>query len=190
LQWSCSKVHSTLMGTNNRARIKITAERIALYYDRGLAFWNTFILRINTSLLRISQFTELKYSTNQWISNKISYLATSRSALRRNVYLTCDTSYANYIHIQVRGGGPDTLDPPPGSATATGRFKETKGQRRELRRKAKETGKSRVGGNQEFPDIAMEDLKKLTSRRPNFHWSKKGSRSVGERGKRSGSRVL
>ena len=65
LQWSCSKVHSTLMGTNNRARIKITAERIALYYDRGLAFWNTFILRINTSLLRISQFTELKYSTNQ-----------------------------------------------------------------------------------------------------------------------------
>ena len=52
-------------GTNNRARIKITAERIALYYDRGLAFWNTFTLRINTSLLRISQFTELKYSTNQ-----------------------------------------------------------------------------------------------------------------------------
>ena len=34
LQWSCSKVHSTLMGTNNRARIKITAER----NDRGLAF--------------------------------------------------------------------------------------------------------------------------------------------------------
>ena len=61
LLWSCSKVHSTLMGTNNRARIKITAER----NDRGLAFWNTFILRINTSLLRISQFTELKYSTNQ-----------------------------------------------------------------------------------------------------------------------------
>ena len=27
LQWSCSKVHSTLMGTNKRARIKITAER-------------------------------------------------------------------------------------------------------------------------------------------------------------------
>ena len=44
VQWSCSKVHSTLMGTNNRARIKITAER----NDRGLAFWNTFILRINT----------------------------------------------------------------------------------------------------------------------------------------------
>ena len=59
LQWSCSKVHSTLMGINNRARIKITAER----NDRGLAFWNTFTLRINNSLLvRISQFTELKYS--------------------------------------------------------------------------------------------------------------------------------
>ena len=50
-----------LDGTNNRARIKITAER----NDRGSAFWNTFILRINASLLRISQFTELKYSTNQ-----------------------------------------------------------------------------------------------------------------------------
>ena len=30
-------------------------------------------------------------------------------------------SYANYIHVQVRGGGPDTLDPPPGSATAAPR---------------------------------------------------------------------
>ena len=36
--------------------------------------------------------------------------------------------------------------------------KLTKDQRREIRKKAQETEKSREGGNSEYPDITIEDL--------------------------------
>ena len=44
--------------------------------------------------------------------------------------------------------------------------KLTKDQRREIRKKAQETIKSREGGNSEYPDITIEDLKKLQAEDP------------------------
>ena len=44
--------------------------------------------------------------------------------------------------------------------------KLTKDQRREIRKKAQETEKSREGGNSEYPDITIEDLKKLQAEDP------------------------
>ncbi|KAL5505979.1 hypothetical protein EMCRGX_G007532 [Ephydatia muelleri] len=44
--------------------------------------------------------------------------------------------------------------------------KLTKVQRREIRKKAQETEKSREGGNSEYPDITIEDLKKLQAEDP------------------------
>ncbi|KAL5506610.1 hypothetical protein EMCRGX_G008293 [Ephydatia muelleri] len=44
--------------------------------------------------------------------------------------------------------------------------KLTKDQRREIRKKAQETEKSREGGNSEYPDIKIEDLKKLQAEDP------------------------
>ena len=53
---------------NTSAPIKITAERIALLRLRvsiSVGIHVHLNLRVNTSLLRILQFTELKYTTNQ-----------------------------------------------------------------------------------------------------------------------------
>ena len=44
--------------------------------------------------------------------------------------------------------------------------KLTKGQRREIRKKAQETEKSREGGNSEYPDITIEEFKKLQAEDP------------------------
>ena len=44
--------------------------------------------------------------------------------------------------------------------------KLTKDQRREIRKKAQETKKSREGGSSEYPDITIEDLKELQAEDP------------------------
>ena len=44
--------------------------------------------------------------------------------------------------------------------------KLTKDQRQEIRKKAQETKKSRERGNSEYPDITIEDLKKLQAEDP------------------------
>ena len=44
--------------------------------------------------------------------------------------------------------------------------KLTKGQRREIRKKAQETEKSPEGGNSEYPDITIEEFKKLQAEDP------------------------
>ena len=72
--------------------------------------------------------------------------------------------------------------------------KLTKGQRRELRKKSHETDKTRDGGNAEFPDITMEDLKKLQAEDPTLaeirraadQSTKEGYESVAEFFRREG----
>ena len=56
--------------------------------------------------------------------------------------------------------------------------KLTKDQRREIRKKAQETEKSREGGNSEYPDITIEDLKKLQAEDPTHN----SIRSCGNQG--------
>ena len=92
---ACSKVHSTLMGS---APIKITALRIALLQPRVSVLEYIYQdLRINTSLLRISQFTKLRTNENKLFSNHGVHAELVEM-------FVCRFIYANYIHIEVRGG--------------------------------------------------------------------------------------
>ena len=69
--------------------------------------------------------------------------------------------------------------------------KLTKGQRREIRKKAQETEKSQEGGNSEYPDITIEDFKKLQAEDPTLaEVIRAADRSTNERNELICSRIL